>query len=170
VLELLRSLRARLTILCVFTYTNPCSTWAWKASVTRPPPRCRAWWCRSSRWRRPRALFTDRHRPKGLDLVLLVAPNRQLPAMPDAAASPRFTYLVQCHRGLRACAATRRGAWAGLVSQLKAWGPHRWPVGLDLRPEKNQALAKVRQWGLMGRSFGSALVKRKWQHKRCLAK
>jgi len=99
---------------------------------------------------------------EGLDLVLLVAHNAKLCRMARIGASPPgaaagLTLSGQCTRvtGVRS---NSKSAWAGLVSQLRPWGPHG-GVGFSASPA-DQARQGGINGGLMGAiSLASALVK-----------
>jgi len=92
-----------LTIPCGLFHLQqpPASTWAWKASVTRPPPPGAAGLVVPiSRLEEADAAFQPIGHRRRLDLVAwLVAPQTQLPAMgQDRPRQPRASpYLVKCH-------------------------------------------------------------------------
>ena len=66
----------------------------------------------------------------GLDLVLLVAPTTPAERMGRIAAASRgFTYMVSV-TGVTGERAQMESRVAGLVGQLKAMGPRRWPWAL----------------------------------------
>jgi len=94
----------------------------------------------------------------GLDLVLLVAPTTPKERMARIAAASRgFTYLVSVI-GVTGERTQLEDRVAGLVAQLKGFGPTPVAVGFGISgPDQAR---QVRDWGADGAIVGSALVKR----------
>ena len=94
----------------------------------------------------------------GLDLVLLVAPTTPKERMARIAAASRgFTYLVSV-TGVTGERTQLEDRVAGLVAQLKGFGPTPVAVGFGISgPDQAR---QVRDWGADGAIVGSALVKR----------
>lgn len=159
VLELLASLRGRLTIpVVLFTYTNPLLNLGMESFCHQAAAAGAAGLVVPDLPLEEAERLSPIATAEGLDLVLLVAPTTPAARMARIAAASRgFTYLVSVTgvTGVRQQLEERVG---GLVSQLKALGPTPVAVGFGISgPDQAR---QVRQWGADGAIVGSALVKR----------